>query len=51
MYACYIYYKKVYNGRINKLNQGRYRFPRQMQHLVIDLKMELLVKIADDFKL
>ena len=26
------------------------KYPREIQHLVIDLKMELRIKIANDFK-
>ena len=33
------------------LNTNLKKYPRQIQHPVIDLKMELLVKIVTDFKL
>ena len=34
-----------------KLNVNLKKYPWQIQHPVIDLRMELLVKIVDDFKL
>ena len=33
------------------LNVNLKKYPRQIQHPVIDLKMELLCKIVSDFKL
>ena len=33
------------------LNANLKKYPRQIQHPVLDLKMEILVKIVSDFKL
>ena len=33
------------------LNENLVKYPRQIQHFVIDPKMELFVKIVNDFKL
>ena len=44
----------VKNVRRNKrptLNVNLKKYPWQIQHLVIDLRMEFLVKIVNDFKL
>ena len=40
-------------GEIKKpiLNVILKKYPRQIQHPVIDFKMDLLVKIVNDFKL
>ena len=62
MYLCInIIYtrKKVYNRRVNRINQLKNckqnvnlrKYQGQIQHPVIDLKMELLVKIVNDFNL
>ena len=62
MYLCMnIIYtrKKVYNRRVNRINQLKNckqnvnlrKYQGQIQHPVIDLKMELLVKIVNDFNL
>ena len=32
------------------INVNLKKYPRQLQHPAIDLKMELLVKIVNDFK-
>ena len=43
--------KNVGRNKRSILNINLKKYPRQIQHPVIDLKMELLVKIVIDFKL
>ena len=44
-------FKNVRKSKRSILNMNLKKYPKQIQHLVIDLKKELIVKIIIDFKL